>query len=64
MTPTGTLVLGAVAILFVTAWFVFGVIDGTRPERSHLGEDRHDAEQTEQADATRHADSHRLTTRV
>ncbi|MFM6848857.1 MAG: hypothetical protein ACKOVB_07110 [Terrabacter sp.] len=32
MTPTTTLVFGAVAILVVVAWFVFGVIDGTRPE--------------------------------
>jgi Na+-transporting methylmalonyl-CoA/oxaloacetate decarboxylase gamma subunit len=32
MTPTSTLVFGAVAILVVVAWFVFGVIDGTRPE--------------------------------
>ena len=32
MTPTTTLVFGAVAILVVVAWFVFGVIDGTREE--------------------------------
>jgi hypothetical protein len=35
MTPTTTLVFGAVAILVVVAWFVFGVIDGTRTEPDH-----------------------------
>ncbi len=34
MTPTTTLVFGAVAIVVVVAWFVFGLIDGTRPERA------------------------------
>jgi hypothetical protein len=32
MTPTTTLVFGAVTILVVVAWFVFGVIDSTREE--------------------------------
>ncbi|MHA3834661.1 hypothetical protein ACXR8F_02950 [Terrabacter sp. AAH1] len=35
MPPTTTLVFGAVAILVVVAWFVFGVIDGTRAEPDH-----------------------------
>lgn len=35
MTPTTTLVFGAVAILVVVSWFVFGVIDGTRAEPDH-----------------------------
>ena len=34
MTSTSTIVFGAVAILVVVAWFVFGVIDGTRPDRA------------------------------
>jgi hypothetical protein len=30
MTPGEVLVPGAIAIVFVVAWFVFGVIDATR----------------------------------
>ena len=33
MTPNDVLVPGALAILFVVAWFVFGLIDATRPDR-------------------------------
>jgi hypothetical protein len=33
MTPSDVLVPGALAILFVVAWFVFGLIDATRPDR-------------------------------
>ncbi len=33
MTPSDVLVPGALAILFVVGWFVFGLIDGTRPDR-------------------------------
>ena len=33
MTPSDVLVPGALAILFVVAWFVVGLIDGTRPDR-------------------------------
>ncbi|MGO4596300.1 hypothetical protein [Terrabacter sp. 2RAF25] len=64
MTSAGTLVLGAVAILFVIAWFVFGVVDGTRPERARHNGNTHDTEPSEQADAARHVDSHHLTTRT
>jgi hypothetical protein len=32
MTPGEVLVPGAIAIVFVVAWFVFGLIDATRPE--------------------------------
>ena len=33
MTPTDVLIAGALAIVFVVAWFVFGVIDATREDR-------------------------------
>jgi hypothetical protein len=33
MTPSDVLVPGALAILFVVAWFVFGLVDATRPDR-------------------------------
>ncbi|MBC9822922.1 hypothetical protein [Terrabacter sp. MAHUQ-38] len=33
MTPDEVLVPGALAILFVVAWFVVGVIDATRDDR-------------------------------
>ena len=33
MTPSDVLVPGALAILFVVAWFVFGLIYLTRPDR-------------------------------
>ena len=33
MTPSDVLVPGALAILFVVAWFVFGLVDATRPAR-------------------------------
>ncbi|MCU1538937.1 MAG: hypothetical protein JWP82_3288 [Humibacillus sp.] len=33
MTPSDVLVPGALAILFVVTWFVFGLIDATRPDR-------------------------------
>ncbi|MGO4363460.1 hypothetical protein AB4Z14_21590 [Terrabacter sp. 2TAF16] len=32
MTPGEVLVPGAIAIVFVVAWFVVGVIDATRPD--------------------------------
>jgi hypothetical protein len=39
-TPGEVLIPGAIAIVFVVAWFVFGVIDGTRGDRPHHHGDR------------------------
>ena len=40
-TPGEVLIPGAIAIVFVVAWFVFGVIDATRDDRTRPSH-RHD----------------------